>query len=129
MPRPHHFKRIAKDVRRRFRLGESLAVSEGYHDGDSFTVVIEAKWGAWPCVDIRIRDLWMPELSDDFGFEARDELSTLLATGTPCVLSNSERDYAQTIAIGNRYVCDVALLNGTDIKTHMDAWYRAITLS
>ncbi len=129
MPRPQHFKHIAKEVRRRFRLGEALAVSEGYHDGDTLTVVIEAKWGAWPCVDIRIRDLWMPELSEPWGKEARDELAMLLAVGTACVLTNSEKDYAQHVAIGNRYVCDVKLLDGTDIKTHMDAWYRAITLS
>ncbi len=125
MPRPAAFKRIPKDVRRRFREGEALAMSEGNHDGDTFTATIEAKWGAWPCVDIRVRDLRMPELDQPLGLEARDEFARILALGMPCVLRNSEKDYAQDIAIGGRFVCDVALLNGTDIQEHMDEWYAA----
>ena len=124
MAKPHAFQSIPKDIRMRYLPPITLAVSEGNYDGDTLTVCVYAWWGSFPFVDIRIRDLYMPELSAPFGRAARDELVRLLAVGTLVELRDSVKAYAQDTSF-TRIVASVYLLDGRNVAEIMRAWLAA----
>lgn len=81
------------------------------HDGDTMTVRLDLGFRAALTIQVRVKNLNCPELSEPGGIMARDFVRALLPAGAPVVLE-SFRDRRSF----ERWVCDVWDADGNLVR-------------
>jgi endonuclease YncB( thermonuclease family) len=91
------------------------ATAVAVHDGDTFTARVDVGFRTTVELELRIADVYAPELNEPRGQEARGTLSQLLAVGPLIVETRKAKRTGRDLRSFERYVADVWTWTGLNV--------------
>jgi endonuclease YncB( thermonuclease family) len=118
MPRPKSFEGFPDELRCEY--GPYMAVIDGWHDGDTLSVVLDPGFDAHPCRWIRLLGTSTPELSEPLGHQLLEYVSTNFPSGTHCQIYTQKMvKTGGQVRSFERYVGEViVLINGQRVSVN-----------
>lgn len=98
------------------------ATALGVHDGDTFTARVDVGFRTSVELELRVADLYAPELAEPLGQEARGALQHMLAAGAPLIVETRKaKRTGRDLRSFERYVADVWTWTGVNVREAMTA--------